>query len=413
MDPIREGPDALEGLKVWDMSWVGVGPLTGRYLANHGAEVIRLDSTQHPDVLRLAPPNKDGEEGINRSQFYADYNTGKKGIGLDLGKQKGREIALELVEWADVVLESFTPRVKENLDLTYEIIAQRNPETIMMSSCMQGQTGPHRNYSGFGQLMTCITGFTSLNGYDDDSYPLLPYGAYTDFICPRFITPMVIAALDYRDRTGKGQFIDASQMEIGLHFLTPYILDYEANGRVATRCGNKSPAAAPHENYPCRGEDNWCAVVVETDKDWLSLKKKMGHPDWAEDPKFDTLRGRKEHEKELDNRMAEWTRQFGPYELMYRLQPEVPAGVAQSASQLTQDDPQVNFRNYFQELEHSEMGTVSSNCGQPFEFSKTPGRCQSAAPKLGEHTEWVLKEILGKDQGKVDELFTKGVVETT
>lgn len=401
----------FEGLKVFDMSWVGVGPITAKYLADHGATVVRVDSSVHPDVLRLAPPFKDGVPGINRSQFYADYNSSKYGLGLNLAHPKGQQLALELAAWADVVLESFTPPVKKKFGLDYENIKKVNPDVIMFSTCMQGQTGPRSSYPGFGTLMAPICGFYHLTGYPDTG-PTPPYGAYTDFICQRFAISFILAALDHHARTGEGQYIDASQLEISLNFLAPVLLDAEVNGRIMGRMGNKSPYAAPHDNYPCKEDDTWCAIAVETEEQWEALKRKMGNPSWAEDPKFSTLMGRKAHEEELDAHLREWTRQFDAYHLMYYLQPEVPAGVVQSVHQLIFEDAQISHLEYFTWLEHPEMGS-SPYTGIEFALSDTPVGLRWAAPKVGEHSEFVLREILGKTDDEIADLLGELVVEIT
>ena len=222
---------ALEGVHILDFAWVGVGPITTKYFADNGADVIRVESASHPDVLRIGPPWKDAMPGINRSQFFASYNTSKKGITLDLGKPKARDIAKRLVPWADIIVESFTPKAMRNWGLDYENLRELRPDLIMLSTCMQGQTGPNALYPGFGQLMAALSGFYYISGYGPGSCTP-PYGAYTDFIAPRFSAFALLAALDYRRRTGKGQYIDMSQYEAAMQNLAPALIDYHATGRV-------------------------------------------------------------------------------------------------------------------------------------------------------------------------------------
>ncbi|TMA58167.1 MAG: CoA transferase [Deltaproteobacteria bacterium] len=255
---------AFEGIKVADFAWVGVGPITTKYLADHGATVIRIESHTRPDVLRLAPPWRDGQPGLNRSQFFASFNTSKYGITLDLSKPAAQELARKLVAWADVAVESFTPKAMRNWGLDYEQLRQVNPQLIMLSTCQQGQTGPHALYPGFGQLMASLSGYYHISGWPDRD-PAPPYGAYTDFIAPRFAATVLMAALDYRRRTGIGQYIDLAQYEAALHFLTPALLDYQVNGRVLGREGNRSSRSAPHGAYRCQGEDRWLALSVSND----------------------------------------------------------------------------------------------------------------------------------------------------
>src|ERR1700683_1424976 len=222
---------AFEGIHVLDFSWVGVGPISTKYLADNGAEVIRVESVSRLDVLRIAPPWKDGQPGPNNSQFFASFNTSKKGITLDLSKPKARELILRLVPWADIVSESFTPKAMRNWGLDFEHLRAIKSDLIMFSTCMQGQTGPNAMYPGFGQLAAALSGFYYISGYGPGSCTP-PYGAYTDFIAPRFSAFALLAALDYRRRTGNGQYIDMSQYECAMQNLAPALIDYHANGRV-------------------------------------------------------------------------------------------------------------------------------------------------------------------------------------
>ncbi len=406
-------PQVFEGLKVWDMSWVGVGPLTARYLADHGATVVRLDTTKRPDVLRVAPPFRDGVPGINNSHFYGDYNASKLGIGIDLENPLGKEVALRLVDWCDVLLESFTPKTMAAWGMSYAELSQRNPSMVMLSTCMQGQTGPRREYRGFGNLMAALGGFYEIVGYED-SDPVPVYGAYTDFICQRFTTTALIAALDHRRRTGQGQHIDVSQYEAALHFLGPELLDYELNGVVATRHGNRSPSACPHGVYPTRpvrGHEGWIAIACETDAHWHALRRAMRDPEWAADERFATFLGRKANEDEIDGHLAGWTAGFEQAELFYRLQPEVPAGMVHDQTGL-HEDPQIAYRGYFVPLEHTVMGTVPYD-GLQAKLSKTPGRLTKAAPCVGEDTYAVLQDILGMDADEIADLIATEAVEIT
>jgi len=235
----------LADLKILDLSWVGVGPITVKYLADHGATVIRVESHARLDVVRLCPPWHDAKPGIERSQFYASYNTSKSGLALDLGKPEARAIVRRLAAWADVVVESFTPRVMRGWGLGWEDLQQVNPRLVMMSTCLQGQTGPHAAYPGYGQLMAALSGFYELSGWPDRG-PSPPYGAYTDFIVPRLAASALLAAIDHQRQTGEGQYLDVSQLEASLHFLAPALLAYELDGTVTTRTGNFSDHAAPH-----------------------------------------------------------------------------------------------------------------------------------------------------------------------
>ncbi len=406
--PERAGTDIFQGLKVWDMSWVGVGPLTARYLADYGATVVRLDSATRPETLRQAGPFKDGKPGLNNTMFYGDYNASKYGLGLNLGTEQAREIAIELIKWADVLLESFTPGNMAEWGLDWETIKEINPSLVMLSTCMQGQTGPRASYPGYGNLMAGLSGFYQITGWPD-RLPVPVYGAYSDFICQRFATSAVVAALDHSRRTGEGQHIDLSQFEGALQLLGTELLDYEVNGRIATRHGNRDRFAAPHGVYPARGEDRWVAIACRTDEEWQALVSAMGSPAWATNPAYATLAGRHAAADEIDARIGEWTQGKDSYEVFELLQPAVPAGPVHDQSDLF-TDPQIRYRGYFVDLEHSVMGQVPYN-GMQATMSKTPGRLRKASPTIGEDSFYVLEEILGYSPDRAGELIAAGAVE--
>ncbi|MBV1959132.1 MAG: CoA transferase [Pseudomonadales bacterium] len=400
----------FEGLKVWDMSWVGVGPLTARYLADNGATVIRMDSSKRVDILRISPPFQDGKPGFNNSMFYGDFNCSKLGLGLDMASEGGRVVAREMAQWADVILESFTPGNMAKWGLSYEEVSRDNPGVVMLSTCMQGQTGPRAHYPGFGNLMASNSGYYEITGWAD-AEPVPVYGAYTDFIAHRFTTTALIAALDHKARTGQGQYIDVSQFEAAVQYFGPEVLDYSVNGHTPTRAGNADPVAAPHGAYPCIGEDRWIAIAVESDYEWRIFKDKMGNPTWAEDAKFATLSTRKENEDELNQQVAEWTSGWNDKELQYYLQPDIAAGSVQDQFDLY-EDAQTLYRGYFVDLEHSEMGKVPYNGTQTL-FSKTPTTLSKASPCVGEDSRQVLKDCLGFSDQKIDGLVESGAVEIT
>ncbi|MGH7836873.1 MAG: CaiB/BaiF CoA transferase family protein, partial [Candidatus Binataceae bacterium] len=269
---------AFEGIHVLDFTWYGVGPVTVKYLADNGADVIRIESQSRLDGLRQAPPWKDAKPGVNNSQFFASYNTSKKGITLDMSKPRAREIFLKLMPWADVVTESFTPKTLRNWELDYARLCAIKPDLIMLSTCMQGQTGPHRDYPGFGNLMAALSGFYHIAGYSAAELAP-PYGAYTDFIAPRLAACALMAALDYKRRTGQGQYIDMAQYEAALHFLAPALTDYFATGNVLDPRANASDRYAPHGAYRCADEDGherWIAIAVATDEEWRALLSVTG-----------------------------------------------------------------------------------------------------------------------------------------
>jgi benzylsuccinate CoA-transferase BbsF subunit len=487
----------LEGIRVIDFTRVIVGPLSTKTLSDYGAEVIKIESRKALDFFRSSGPEPD------LSPQFTQWNTGKLSITLDLTKPKAVDVAKKLVATADIVIESFAGGVIERLGLSYEELKKVNPDIIMLSSCMQGQTGPYARHPGWGFQLSALSGFCHVTGWHDRQPPEL--GVYTDFIAPQFNVSIILAALLYRRRTGKGQFIDAAQFESGVHFMTPLILDYMVNRRVANRIGNRSNYAAPHgvyqcrdeytwcgislsngkdwesfckvignpvwtkdpkfntprarkeneqeltrlveewttnyapeqvsamlqqaevvverlptgiyrpsENpcgtYRCRNEDRWCAISVSTDEEWASFCKVIGSPAWSRDSKFSTLLGRKENEDELDRLIEEWTMNYKAEDVMTMMQGSgVASGVVEAGEDQLEHDPQTKHRNTFPELDHPTLGkhhAVSS----PFIMSKVPCVIQRC-PLLGEHNEYVLKELLGMSDEEISELVIDGALE--
>jgi benzylsuccinate CoA-transferase BbsF subunit len=403
------GRFALEGVKILDFSWVGVAPITTKYLADNGADVIRVESAARLDVLRLAPPWKDARPDPNQSQFFASYNTSKKGITLDLSKPRARELVKRLVPWADIVAESFTPKAMRNWGLDYESLRRINPQLIMLSTCMQGQTGPNALYPGFGQLMAALSGFYYISGYDKDS-PCPPYGAYSDFVAPRFSASLLLAALDYRRRTGKGQYIDMSQYEASLHNLAPALIDYFATGRVMGPRGNASERYAPHGAYRCADEDGnerWIAIAVADDRQWSAMLDAMGVR--CDDPRFQTLPLRVANAAALDEFVGSLTRGADARELTRKLQ---AAGVAaypvQNCVDLHQDENLEAF-DFWHWLDHKAMGP-SPYEGLQHRMSRTPGELRWAAPVLGQHNEEIFSGMLGLSADEIEQLKKENVI---
>jgi crotonobetainyl-CoA:carnitine CoA-transferase CaiB-like acyl-CoA transferase len=403
------GRFALEGIKILDFAWVGVGPITTKYFADNGAEVIRVESAARLDVLRIAPPWKDARPGVNSSQFFASYNTSKKGITLDLGKPAAREIVKKLVPWADIVVESFTPKAMRNWGLDFDHLRELRPDLIMLSTCMQGQTGPNALYPGFGQLMAALSGFYYISGYDESS-PCPPYGAYSDFVAPRFSTCALLAALDYRRRTGKGQYVDMSQYEASLHNLAPALIDYFATGRVLGPRGNGSDRYAPHGTYRCADEDRnerWIAIAVRNDGEWNAMLAALGAK--SADSRFATAPARIKNRAALDEFVGSLARSRKAHDLTELLQ---RAGVAaypvQNCMDIHQDENLEAF-DFWHWLEHKEMGP-SSYEGLQHRMSRTPGELRRAAPILGQDNDEVFGKMLGMKAEEIERLKKENVI---
>jgi crotonobetainyl-CoA:carnitine CoA-transferase CaiB-like acyl-CoA transferase len=398
----------LEGIKVADFTWVWTGPTTTKVLADFGATVVRIESNKRLGVWRITPPFKDDVVGPNRGGVFNSINTGKMSVTIDLAHPKGKELAKKFVAWADIVTDNFAGGAMERMGLSYEVLKKIKPDIIMMSSALMGQTGPWHDSPGYGDQLSAISGLHEISGWPDR----IPgeIGFYTDFIAPRFNALTILAALDYRRRTGKGQYLDVAQHQGGVQYVGPILLDYVVNKRIATREGNRDPYAAPHGNYQCQGDDRWCAIAVYTDEEWQSFCNVMGNPEWTKDAKFATLEKRKENEEELDSLVQEWTINKSDEDVMMELQ---AAGIAAGRVGTTEDqmenDPQLKYRNFYQEREHPELGKYRPP-RQPCVLSKTPCEIRRA-PLLGEHTEYAFKEILGMTDEEIEEYVVEGVIE--
>ena len=409
IQPDKSRTRPFEGLKVLDFCWVAIGPLTTRYLADHGATVVRVESHRRVEVLRTASPFVDGlAGGVDRSAYFANYNSNKLGVSIDFSNPKARNLMHRLVRWADVVTENFTPGTLERYGFGYENLKRINPDIVMLSASMLGRGGPFDRQAGFGPMLGSLAGFVHHCGWPDRT-PVPPYGAYTDFFLARFAASSLIAALDYRERTGHGQHLDLSQLEAALHVIAPALLDYSANGREQERNGNRSSVAAPHAVYPCREPDTWCAIAVETDEQWQALAKVMGSPAWALAPNLDNVEGRKNREEKLDSLIASWTRRFEPVHLMEMLQDAgVPAGAVNSCENLF-SDKQLAHRGHYIWMDHPDLRTYAFD-GTEFIASATPPLYKSPSPKLGQHNEYVLRKVLEMTDEEIAAIAASGVL---
>jgi len=403
---VTSEPLPLAGVKVADFSWIGVGPITAKALADHGATVVHVEHDRPADRLRLVGPFKDDVPGINRCQFFASFNTSKLSLQLDLKHPEGNAVARQLLAWCDVAIDSFTAGTMASLGLGYDVARELNPGIIMATTCLMGQTGPAAELAGYGYHAAAVSGFYEITGWDDRP-PAGPFNAYTDTIAPRFLATTLLSALDHRRRTGEGQFIDQAQMESSLHFLGAQLLDVQLSGARARRNGNFDPSCAPHDAFPCAGDDEWCAIAVETDEQWRALRVVLGEPTWAMDPALDTLVGRQANIELSDAQLGAFTSEHEPRELMELLQAGgVPAGMVERSSD-HQLDPQLAHRSFFRRLEHPEMGEVPYE-GHQYRITGYDNGPRFPAPCLGEHTFQTLADVLELDVDEVGRILSSG-----
>ncbi len=399
----------FEGIKIVEFAAIAAGPLIGKHLADHGAQVVHVESYERPDGFRQNyPPYKDNKPGMNRSGAFTFCNNNKYGVTINLKAGGGVELAKTLIGWADIVIENFTPGTLKKLGLGYDDMRKVNADIILLSSCNQGQTGPHAFHPGFGSHLSSLCGFTYMTGYPD-RMPCILYGPYVDHVGVGYGVIAAVAALEHRRRTGQGQFVDLAQYEVGIQFMIPALLEYMANHRVIERDGNRHAFAAPHNTYPCKGEDCWCVISVFNDHEWKALCKCMGREELISDPRFKTALGRKEHEERVDEEVARWTLGLTREEIFKKLQTHgVKAGMVENMEDLL-GDPQLRHRKFWAPLDHPEVGTYHAE-GPPFGFSKTPFKIDRPAPRIGEHNEFVFKKVLGLSSEEYDRLVREGVI---
>jgi len=401
---------ALDGIRVVEFAVFAAGPLVGKHLGEHGAEVIRVESHAMPDGFRVHyPPFKDNKPGLERGGSYALFNDQVLNVTLDLKQPKAVSLARELASKSDIVIENFAAGVMDRLGLSYAELGRVKPDLIMLSSCNQGQTGRRARQRGFGSQLTSMSGFTHLAGYGPGKPPVLLYGPYVDFVAVGFGLIAILAALDYRRRTGIGQHIDLSQYEAGIQFIAPAVMDAQINGRVHEPEGNRDPHAAPHGVYPCKGEDEWCAIAVFNDEEWRAFCHAAERLEWVNDPRFMTAADRKAHEPELDPLIAEWSAHFEACAIMERLQSAgVRAGVVQSVPDLF-SCPQLAHRHQWVKLPHAEFGTYE-HLAPPFVLSETPSELRRSSPLLGEHNDYVFEHIVGLSPEEIQKLKDERVI---
>jgi crotonobetainyl-CoA:carnitine CoA-transferase CaiB-like acyl-CoA transferase len=399
------GGRAWEGTKILEFGSGAAGPIASRYFAEHGASVIRIESRSRPEFLRSMAVAMRSPHGVEGNSIFGALNVGKRSVALNLKSPDGLALAKQLFDWADLVLENFAPKAMRGFGLDYESMAAEKPDLVMVSACMNGQTGPHRNYPGFGSQGSALAGFTLLTGFPDRE-PVGPFATITDSLAPRYCASAMAAALLYRRRTGKGLHVDLSQVEAGQYALSPWLLDYSVNGRLQGNMGNRSPRTAPHGIFPCRGEDRWIALATWSDAEWACLAELIG----IEDASLASLADRLERVDEVEAAVGAWTSTRTREELAERLQAEgIEAVPVQDWADLL-EDPQLAARGHLVPLEHPLLGDCWYQ-HNGFRLSDSPAVYDRPTPTLGEHTDEVMTEILGLSPSEVVTLRESGGIE--
>jgi len=395
----KAGSLPLEGVRVVDFTTSWAGPVCTMMLADMGAEVIKIENPAQPDAGRNFPPFAEEEPGMNRSGFFEFFNRGKKGCLLNLKEPEGVEIVKQLVKLSDIVVENFSPRVMDSLGLGYYTLKKIKPDIIMVSLSGYGATGPDRDCLAYGQVVEAYAGLNSLIGYPD-SPPLGCGPTITDHTSGTQGAFAALAALHYRDLTGEGQHIDISEVESLLPCIPEAIMEFSMNGRLPLPKGNRDDTMAPHGCYRCQGDDEWVAIAVESETEWKNLCQVMGRPELTNDERFQDLFCRLQHLDELDDIINEWTSRQTAMDIMQQLQQVGIAAAPVYGGGGIYTDPHLRAREFIVEINHPEVGKREIP-GVFARLAKTPGAVRRHSPLLGEHTDWVLHELLAAqfDQG--------------
>ncbi len=398
----------LRGVRVLDLTTWWAGPLNAMILADFGAEVIKIEAIQRLDNWRATLANRSLERWWETSPLFNSTQRNKYGMTLNLASERGAELFKALAERSDVVCENYSPRVMPQLGLDYGILRQINPRLIMISQTGFGLTGPWRDYVSYAQVAETLAGLAHLTGREDGP-PTLAGQMLGDTLSALHGALAVMIALDERTRTGRGQHIDLAQLETVVPATAQAQLDYQINGRVWQRNGNRHRRMAPHGCYPARGDDRWIVIAIDGDTEWKRLLQLMGNPEWARDPCFADAEARLRNPRELDERVAAWTRDHDRDQLARKLQRAgLKAGPVLNPADLL-EDPHLDARGFFQTIDREVVGT------QPYpslgvRFSKIPLKDRMPAPTLGQHNEEILRRVLGLSDGEIEKLEREQII---
>jgi crotonobetainyl-CoA:carnitine CoA-transferase CaiB-like acyl-CoA transferase len=405
----RNAVGAWQDVRILEFGSGAAGPIATRYFVEHGATVLRVESPSRPDFLRVYALGPDNPHGLEGSTLYDGLNVGKRNVTLNLKHPRAVELVRRLVvEWADAICENFAPRAMKGFGLDYDALAALKPDVVMISACLNGQTGPHKDYPGFGGQGAALSGYNALTGWPDRE-PVGPHGTITDSLAPRYVAAALAAGLHYRRRTGNGVYFDVSQVESALHALTPWLLDYQLDGTVRIRDGNRHADAVPHGAFPCRDEgalgDRWIAIACWDDDDWARLARHLG----VDDPSLATFDGRRARVDEVEELVANWTRGRTRAEVAAALQADGIEAVPVYDFGDLHDDPQLASRDHFVPLRHPFIGDGFYE-RNGFRIEGTTSGYDRSGPTLGQDNDWVLGDLLGLTSDDIAALEADGAL---
>ncbi|MBI4334016.1 MAG: CoA transferase [Chloroflexi bacterium] len=404
----------LTGIRVIEFATAVAGPMVGKILADYGAQVVCVENEEsiRKGVAGRHPgPGASSLTSLNLGHTFNKFNTNKLSVTLNLNHREGRELARRLVSLSQVVITNLVPTALKRFGLTYEELVKVKPDIIMLAMPAFGMDGPYRDFRTLSWNMLAMCGFDHMTTSTGRS-PIRasPYSHPDSSSQPFHGMVALLSALYWRARTGRGQFIELSQYESTLNFTGTFIFDYLVNKRRRQPQGNRSDDAAPHGVYRCQGQDQWCAIAVFTPEEWRAFCRVIGRADLAGDRRFATLADRKTNAEALDQIISEWTVQRSPWEVMELLQGAgVAAGVVESVEDLLRRDPQLRERGHWVKVVHPEAGEMTLE-DWAFKMSNVPALQWRHAPLLGEHNDYVFKEILHMPEEEIDRLIVDGVI---
>jgi crotonobetainyl-CoA:carnitine CoA-transferase CaiB-like acyl-CoA transferase len=384
----------LQGVRIVDLTHAWSGPHCTRILADFGAEVIVVE---YPRRLGLFRGGRTEDQSYNRQPVWHQINRNKCSVTLDLNRGEDRAVFMDLVGVADVIVENGRTGVMDRLSLAYQDLVAVKPDLIMLSMPAYGGTGPYASYPAYGAAIEVMSGIQNLTGYGPDDAP--QRFREMDVVNGVGGACAVMTALLHRQRTGEGQHIDFSQMELPTHALIgEHLLEFVMNGVHAPPLGNRHRWFAPQGCYRCKGDDRWITITVRSEEDWKRFCEALGHPEWTTDARFANRSARAENHDELDRLIEEWTLERTNYAAMDVLQKHgIAAGAVLDVADISAD-PHLQARHYFETGVH---GSERPFMGVPFKLSRAPGSVRRRGPDLGEHNEYVVCERLGRSKDDV------------
>ena len=398
----------LSGYRVLDFGWVLAGAIPGMVLADMGAEVLKVETRQRMDYMRLGRPIVGDEPDPEQHPMFHNVNRGKLSISLNTTKPEAIELAKRLVPHCDIVIENFSPGVMDRLGLGYSVIFGIKPEVIMASISSNGQSGPLRDLRAYAPSIGALAGLDSTMGYEGER-PLGLKHAYADIAGALHGVFAIVSALHQRKQTGRGQYIDLSMLRATVATMGAGLMEYEMTGRVMKPKGNHDPVMAPYGNYPCHGDDDWVSIVVRTEEEWQGLKEAMGNPDWCDAEEFASRYSRLENRRQLDVNLKDWTRERTAWDITELLQSHGVAAIPVMSAEDRLFNSHFQERGLYSDIEHPSLG-AEPIYNLMWNLSQTPPSIRRHAPLMGEHNRQIFGGLLGISEEDISRLEQEQVL---